>query len=67
MAAPSQLSERALNRATLARQLLLERASLPVPEAARRVMALQSQEPASAYLALAARVEGFQAEDVDSA
>lgn len=51
----------------MARQLLLERASLPVPEAARRVMALQSQEPASAYLALAARVEGFQAEDVDSA
>lgn len=53
------------NRAILARQLLLARSATPVDEAVRAVLALQAQEPASVYLALWARVEGLEAEDVD--
>lgn len=59
------VSRRRCNRATLARQLLLERAAMPVDEAVRAVLALQAQEPASVHLALWARVEGLEAEDVD--
>jgi hypothetical protein len=47
-----RVTARELNRATLARQLLLDRESLSVTEAARRVVALQAQQPASPYLAL---------------
>ena len=61
------LSARALNRATLARQLLLERAPLDVPAAVHRVVAIQAQEPASPYLALWNRVEGFDPADLDRA
>ena len=38
---------------------------MPVGEAVRAVLALQAQEPASVYLALWARVEDLEAEDVD--
>lgn len=61
------LSTRALNRATLARQLLLDRAPLDVPAAVRRVLALQAQEPASPYLALWNRIQGFDPADLDRA
>ncbi|GIJ66797.1 winged helix DNA-binding domain-containing protein [Virgisporangium ochraceum] len=56
-----------LNRATLARQLLLRREPLGVGEAVRRVVALQAQEPASPYLALWNRVTGFDPADLDAA
>lgn len=62
-----QLSARALNRATLARQLLLRRQRIAVPDAVRQVLALQAQEPASPYLALWNRVHGFDAADLDRA
>jgi hypothetical protein len=62
-----RLSARELNRATLHRQLLLERARLPVAEAVHRVTALQAQEPASPYLALWSRVEGFDPAQLDDA
>lgn len=39
------LSRRALNRATLARQYLLERASVPLLEAVEHLGGLQSQAP----------------------
>jgi NTP pyrophosphatase (non-canonical NTP hydrolase) len=39
-----RLTARRLNRATLARQLLLRREPLEVAEAVRRVVALQAQE-----------------------
>jgi hypothetical protein len=39
------LDARALNRATLARQLLLERADLPVLDAVAHLCGLQAQEP----------------------
>jgi hypothetical protein len=61
------LTEGRLNRATLARQLLLEREALPAADAVARVVALQAQEPASPYLALWNRVTGFDAADLDAA
>jgi Winged helix DNA-binding domain len=51
---------RALNRATLARQLLLERRCWSPLRVLRHVMGLQAQAPEPPYLALWARVEGFQ-------
>jgi hypothetical protein len=62
-----RLSARDLNRATLARQLLLAREPLPAAEGVRRVLALQAQEPVGPYLALTARLEGFAPEDLDAA
>ncbi|GMA23629.1 hypothetical protein GCM10025864_13880 [Luteimicrobium album] len=56
-----------LARATLARQLLLAREPVTVPEAVRRVGALQAQEPASPYVALWNRVDGFKPADLDAA
>ncbi|MCQ9179794.1 winged helix DNA-binding domain-containing protein [Streptomyces sp. IBSBF 2953] len=61
------LTARQLTLATLDRQLLLERRRLDVAEAVRRVCALQAQAPASPYLALWSRVEGFVPEDLDAA
>lgn len=56
-----------LNRATLSRQLLLERAPLSVPEGVRRVVALQAQHPASPYVALWNRLTGFAPPELDAA
>jgi hypothetical protein len=61
------LTARQLNRATLARQLLLHRERLGVVEAVHRIVALQAQEPASPYVALWNRVQGFDAADLDRA
>ncbi|MEV5611910.1 winged helix DNA-binding domain-containing protein [Streptomyces sp. NPDC052225] len=61
-----EITARALNRATLARQLLLERADVPVEDAVRRVVALQAQQPASPYVALWNRVAGFEATQLDA-
>ncbi len=62
-----RLTARALNRATLARQGLLRRRPMTPLEAVRRVTAIQAQEPASPYLALWNRVEGFDPTDLDRA
>jgi hypothetical protein len=61
------ITERELNRATLARQLLLDRAPLSVTDAMRRVVALQAQQPASAYLALWNRMADFDPAELDEA
>lgn len=61
------VTARQLNRATLARQLLLAREPLGVVEGMRRIVALQTQEPPSPYLALWARLTGFQPEELDRA
>ncbi|MEV5517563.1 winged helix DNA-binding domain-containing protein [Streptomyces flaveolus] len=61
------VTARELNRAALGRQLLLKREQLTVPEAVRRVVALQAQHPASPYLALWNRVTGFAPAELDAA
>lgn len=54
------LSLRALGRATLARQLLLERSSLPIPAAVARLVGLQAQLPGAPYVGLWSRLAGFE-------
>ena len=54
------LSERELNRALLARQLLLERAPVAIPRALERMGCLQAQYAPSMYIGLWSRVEGFE-------
>ncbi len=61
------LTARQLNRATLARQLLLRREPLEVVEAVHRVVALQAQEAASPYIALWDRVAPFDPAELDAA
>jgi hypothetical protein len=61
------IGARALNRSTLARQLLVEREPLAVADAVSRVVAVQAQEPASPYLALWNRISGFDPADLDAA
>jgi hypothetical protein len=53
------LSQRELNRALLARQLLLERAPTPLPRALERIGGIQAQYAPSMYVGLWARLEGF--------
>lgn len=61
---PPVLSDRALNRATLARQWLLERRRVDVPEAVEHLVGLQAQEPLDPYLALWSRLDGFAPADL---
>jgi hypothetical protein len=61
------LTGRQLNRATLARQLLLERRPADVVEGVRLIVALQAQEPASPYIALWNRLAGFDPARLDEA
>ncbi|MGW1721937.1 winged helix DNA-binding domain-containing protein [Streptomyces sp. NPDC002306] len=53
------LGTRALNRATLARQLLLSRSPLSVGAAVEHLLGLQAQNVKPPYHALAARLDGF--------
>jgi Winged helix DNA-binding domain len=62
--APPVLGRRALNRALLARQLLLERAPTPVPDAVHHLVGLQAQEPWSPYYALWTRLDRFDPHDL---
>ncbi len=61
------LSLRELNRAALARQLLLEREKLPLVRAVEQVGGLQAQWSPSPYIALWSRVEGFRFEQLERA
>ena len=53
------LGTAALNRATLARQLLLDRADLPVHDAVAHLGGLQAQEPQEPFTGLWSRLRGF--------
>jgi hypothetical protein len=58
------LSRRALNRATLARQLLIDRAALKVPAALERIGGIQAQLARPPFLGLWSRLRGFRREDL---
>ena len=62
-----RLSQRELNRALLARQHLLERATSTVPKAIERFGGLQTQYAPAGYIALRSRLEGFRREDLTRA
>ncbi|HYH29795.1 MAG TPA: winged helix DNA-binding domain-containing protein [Pseudonocardia sp.] len=53
------LDTRALNRATLARQFLLDRADTPVRDAVAHLCGLQAQDPQEPFVGLWSRVRAF--------
>ncbi|MFI6318854.1 winged helix DNA-binding domain-containing protein [Nonomuraea sp. NPDC050556] len=59
------LDARALNRATLARQLLLDRADLPVLDAVAHLCGLQAQEPQEPFVGLWSRLRAFDPAALD--
>lgn len=61
---PEVLSRRALNRATLDRQLLLARTDLPTLDAVRHLYGMQAQAPNPPYIGLWTRLEGFAHDDL---
>jgi hypothetical protein len=60
--APETLTTRQLNRATLARQLLLAREPIGPVAAVGRLCGLQAQEPAPPFIGLWTRLEHFERE-----
>jgi Winged helix DNA-binding domain len=58
------LSQRGLNRATLARQYLLERAALPALDAIEHLGGMQSQAPLAPYVGLWTRLRDFAADEL---
>jgi Winged helix DNA-binding domain len=61
------LTLKELNRATLARQLLLERRALPLIRALERVAGLQAQWGPAPYVGLWTRITGFKREALERA
>lgn len=61
------LTRRALNRAVLDRQLLLERVALPVTDAVERLLGLNAQSPNPPYVALWNRLSPFTIGDLTTA
>ncbi|OQD53682.1 hypothetical protein BM536_025690 [Streptomyces phaeoluteigriseus] len=60
------LGARALNRATLDRQLLLRRSALSAKAAVEHLVGLQAQNVKPPYFALAARLDGFAPEQLSA-
>lgn len=67
MTAERTLTTRELNRALLARQLLLERSRMPLCRALEQVAGLQTQYAPSGYISLWSRLEGFERDDLTRA
>jgi hypothetical protein len=61
------ITERGLNRALLARQLLLERSNAGIPTVLERMGGLQAQYAPSMYVGLWTRMEGFERDQLTRA
>jgi hypothetical protein len=61
------LSARAINRATLARQILLDRVDVSVVDAVARLVGMQGQEPKHPYVGLWSRLADFEEAQLDQA
>ena len=64
---PATLSTKALSRATLDRQMLLERARKKVPAALEHLVGMQAQVPDAPYVGLWTRLAGFSPGDLAGA
>jgi DNA glycosylase AlkZ-like len=64
MSGADLLTARALNRATLARQYLLERSPVPMLDAIAHLVGLQAQIPANPYVGLWSRLVDFDPESL---
>jgi hypothetical protein len=60
------LDLRALNRATLSRQLLLRRSALTPAQAVAHLAGLQAQAPRAPYVGLQARLASFRPEQLEN-
>ena len=61
------LNQRALNRALLARQLLLDRRSMPAVAAVEHLVGLQAQAPLAPYIGLWSRLRDFEPAELSEA
>jgi hypothetical protein len=66
MPAPDTLTLRQINRATLARQMLLAREKVTAVKAIERLVGMQAQWPKPPFLGLWTRIEGFQRDHLTS-
>ena len=60
----NSISQRALNRATLARQMLLERTDASALDVVERLVGMQAQAPFPPYFGLWSRISGFRPDDL---